>query len=153
MTAAGPVDAAADLDEHARFREEWKREVEHRRNPQSAQPSASPSASKRRIWLPTSSESDPSGGAVSGPPTATSSEFGSSSDTVSGSPIAFAPTSAFFNTSAIPSSVRHALAVYRRAVQHEQSGKLDEALALYRQAFRMEPNVDRVYQTTELLES
>ena len=30
-----------------------------------------------------------------------------------------------------------ALTVYRQAVEHEQGGRLDDALVLYRQAFRM----------------
>jgi F-box protein 9 len=37
----------------------------------------------------------------------------------------------------MPSSLKKALDIYRRAVSHEQTGKLDEALLLYRQAFRM----------------
>jgi len=42
-----------------------------------------------------------------------------------------------------------ALDVYTQATQHEQAGKLDEALRLYRQAFRMDPNVDKVYHLRE----
>ncbi|KAI9451680.1 hypothetical protein BJY52DRAFT_91289 [Lactarius psammicola] len=42
-----------------------------------------------------------------------------------------------------------ALEVYIRAVKHEQAGELDEALRLYRQAFRMDPNIDRVYHLGE----
>ena len=42
-----------------------------------------------------------------------------------------------------------ALEVYTRAVKHEQGGQLDEALRLYRQAFRMDSNVDRAYHLRE----
>ena len=42
-----------------------------------------------------------------------------------------------------------ALEVYTRAVRHEQAGQLDEALRLYRQAFRMDSNVDRAYLLRE----
>ncbi|KAH9072087.1 hypothetical protein EDB83DRAFT_2571678, partial [Lactarius deliciosus] len=42
-----------------------------------------------------------------------------------------------------------ALEVYIRAVEHEQAGELDEALRLYRQAFRMNPDIDRVYYLGE----
>jgi F-box protein 9 len=42
-----------------------------------------------------------------------------------------------------------ALRVYTRAVKHEQAGELDEALRLYRQAFRMDSNVDKVYHLRE----
>lgn len=44
-----------------------------------------------------------------------------------------------------------ALDVYRRAVQCEQRGALDDALTLYRQAFRMESNIDRLYQREEMI--
>jgi len=43
----------------------------------------------------------------------------------------------------------HALDVYTGAVKHEQAGQLDEALRLYRQAFRMDSNVDRAYHLRE----
>ena len=38
-----------------------------------------------------------------------------------------------------------AIAAYRLAVQFEQQGQLDDALRLYRQAFRSDPNVDKAY--------
>ncbi|KAJ7066540.1 hypothetical protein C8F01DRAFT_1123642 [Mycena amicta] len=135
-------------DELARFREEWKREVEQRRNPE---PQGLPSSSgkSRRIQqitadfdglsLEHSAEPEP----LPGP----------SSEIVSGPATVFTPTSAFFNPSAIPASARNALAVYRRAVQHEQKGELDAAVALYRQAFRLHPDVEKVYRSTELLAS
>lgn len=46
-----------------------------------------------------------------------------------------------------------ALEVYIRAVRQEQAGELDEALRLYRQAFRMNPGVDRVYYLREKREA
>ncbi|KAF9477585.1 hypothetical protein BDN70DRAFT_810414 [Pholiota conissans] len=46
-----------------------------------------------------------------------------------------------------------ALEVYRQAIEHEQRGELDDALLLYRQAFRMHDNVDRVYQREQMLKS
>jgi F-box protein 9 len=42
-----------------------------------------------------------------------------------------------------------ALDVYTRAVKHEQASELDDALRLYRQAFRMDANVDRAYHLRE----
>jgi F-box protein 9 len=42
-----------------------------------------------------------------------------------------------------------ALEVYSRAVKHEQAGELEDALRLYRQAFRMDSNVDRLYHLRE----
>lgn len=40
--------------------------------------------------------------------------------------------------------------LYRRAVQAEEQGQLDEALALYRRAFRRNPNVDKLYHREEI---
>lgn len=42
-----------------------------------------------------------------------------------------------------------ALEAYTRAIKHEQVGELDDALRLYRQAFRMDSNVDRAYHHQE----
>ncbi len=42
-----------------------------------------------------------------------------------------------------------ALGVYSRAVKHEQAGELDDALRLYRQAFRADSNVDKLYHLRE----
>jgi F-box protein 9 len=39
--------------------------------------------------------------------------------------------------------------VYSRAVKHEQAGELDDALRLYRQAFRTDSNVDKSYHLKE----
>ncbi|KAK8864651.1 hypothetical protein IAR55_001901 [Kwoniella newhampshirensis] len=38
-----------------------------------------------------------------------------------------------------------AVQLYAKAVEHEQSGKLNDALMLYRKAFRMDDDVDRLY--------
>ena len=45
--------------------------------------------------------------------------------------------------------LQRAVEVYRRAVVCEQQSNLDEALELYRMAFRMDPNVDRAYHKIE----
>jgi F-box protein 9 len=42
-------------------------------------------------------------------------------------------------------TLARAVEVYHQAVFHEQQSQLDEALRLYRQAFRLDPNVDRAY--------
>jgi len=131
----------ADLEELSRFREEWKREVERKKNPL---PEPAPSKPRPQPSVEYDlSEASSSGTATPGP----------SSETISGTPSALAAASGFFNASSVPPAVRQALAVYTRAVQHEQSGQLDTALSLYRQAFRMEPNVDRAYHTQEMLAS
>ncbi|KAF7323693.1 hypothetical protein MKEN_00590200 [Mycena kentingensis (nom. inval.)] len=128
-------------DELARFRDEWKREVASRQHP--AHPStAAASGSAKRIRK---IAADFTGFSLEHPdePRPGPARL----ETVSAPP----STSAFFNATAVPASVRQALAVYKRAVEQEQRGNLDEALALYHQAFRQEPNVDRVYMSGELL--
>ena len=42
-------------------------------------------------------------------------------------------------------NITRAVEIYRSAVQHEQESDLDEALRLYRHAFRLNPDVDRAY--------
>ncbi|TDL23589.1 hypothetical protein BD410DRAFT_786831 [Rickenella mellea] len=44
-----------------------------------------------------------------------------------------------------------AVDTYRRAVEQEQMGELDVALRLYRQAFKMDPNVDKAYRKEEIM--
>ncbi|KAJ7696586.1 hypothetical protein B0H17DRAFT_1158661 [Mycena rosella] len=150
-----PVNADP-VEELARFREEWKREVQQRLNagPTPATPRQGPPPNARTRQLQLSEldydiPEDTSSGTATPHP-----HPGPSSETISGSPTLPA-TSGYFNASSnvIPVGVRHALVIYKRAVEHEQSGELDKALALYRQAFRMEPNVDRAYHTQELLAS
>ncbi|KAH9940850.1 uncharacterized protein BXZ73DRAFT_98683 [Epithele typhae] len=46
-------------------------------------------------------------------------------------------------------SLKLAVDMYRHAVQQEQKGDLDDALRLYRNAFRMDANVDRAYHLVE----
>lgn len=52
---------------------------------------------------------------------------------------------------AVPFSptLQRAVEAYRKAVQHEQKSELDDALRLYRTAFRLDPNVDRAYHLME----
>ncbi|EDR14575.1 uncharacterized protein LACBIDRAFT_305309 [Laccaria bicolor S238N-H82] len=50
-----------------------------------------------------------------------------------------------------PATLASALDLYRRAVQHEQRGELDDALRSYRQAFHLDPNVDQAYNREETL--
>jgi F-box protein 9 len=53
------------------------------------------------------------------------------------------------HTSGRLQSRNDALDVYARAIKHEQASELDDALRLYRQAFRMDSNVDKAYHLRE----
>ncbi|KIL69284.1 hypothetical protein M378DRAFT_1054313 [Amanita muscaria Koide BX008] len=55
------------------------------------------------------------------------------------------------NTTVPSNNLRSALQVYSEAIQREQNGDLDDALQLYRQAFRMDSHVDRAYAREEKL--
>lgn len=53
-----------------------------------------------------------------------------------------------FTEPLLPQQIR-SLDIYRRAVTHEQRGELDEALTLYRQAFKIHEDVARLYDRQE----
>jgi len=42
--------------------------------------------------------------------------------------------------------MQKAIQLYAQAVESERTGQLDEALVLYRKAFRLDPNVDRLFE-------
>jgi F-box protein 9 len=68
--------------------------------------------------------------------------LGPSSEQIAGSPTLH---------SVGPPALRAAIELYRRAVDDEQAGRLDDALRLYRSAFRMDPNVDKAFHREEKL--
>jgi F-box protein 9 len=109
-----------ETDELRDFRETWNREVQERKRQQQQQQSLQDSA-------------DPSTAA----PKQTSTSESQAQET--GTP----------ERSGASRLRDDALGVYTRAVKHEQADELDEALRLYRQAFRMDSNVDKVYHLRE----
>ncbi|KAI6023883.1 hypothetical protein PISMIDRAFT_29345 [Pisolithus microcarpus 441] len=115
---AAQAHVESELPDLVRFREEWKEEVRQRRaTSQQAQPEPD-SRTHRHAPSPTDTS--------------------------------YTPKSASVHTSNTPDShdsptLTRAVGIYRSAVRHEQDGLLDEALKLYSQAFRLEPNVDRAY--------
>lgn len=64
---------------------------------------------------------------------------GPSTQTISGSPSAltYVSPASILASRPLPPHLSSALNIYRRAVEHEQRSELDDALLLYRQAFRM----------------
>ncbi|KAI6041304.1 hypothetical protein EDC04DRAFT_2867306 [Pisolithus marmoratus] len=126
---AAQAHVEAELSELVRFREEWKEEVRQRR------------AARQQ----TDSEPD------SQTQLADTSQLLPPSITPSGNsdkPLRLALRNCPSTHSTTPNhrpTLTRAVEIYRSAVQHEQEGLLDEALKLYSQAFRLEPNVDRAY--------
>ncbi|KAF7430901.1 hypothetical protein PC9H_006616 [Pleurotus ostreatus] len=131
-------------EELARFREQWKAEVRRNIQKPKAETSATTAATAPQPTSPLPIRVQPRvrpANHVVG-----SSQPGPSSETISGLP-ATRPALTAQASSALFSAVR----VYRNAVQCESRGELDEAMVLYRQAFRMDPNVDRAYDKEERL--
>ncbi|KAH9942007.1 hypothetical protein B0H21DRAFT_878056 [Amylocystis lapponica] len=132
-----------DSEELARFRKAWQEEVRKKKAPPSASPARAdpdliPAPSKPASDVPHShvrrSSASSAHAALSRPP----------GDV-------FPPKPPLAGTSTVPlgPALSKAIEVYRRAVQCEQRSELDEALRLYRMAFRMDPHVDRAYHKVE----
>ncbi|RDB20829.1 F-box only protein 9 [Hypsizygus marmoreus] len=144
-----PEDEPQEL---ARFRQEWLAELRRKAGPSTVSGKTDELASTSDVRGPTSI---PAKYPVI-PSTLPQVHSGPSSQTIAGIPPAVAKLSASsIEHASVPLSkhLRSALDVYRRAVEHEQRSELDEALALYRQAFRMDAHIDRVYQREEMLSS
>ncbi|THV02465.1 hypothetical protein K435DRAFT_836336 [Dendrothele bispora CBS 962.96] len=139
-----PEKQEQDSDELSRFREEWKREVQQRREAgHKPQREAAPSTSSS--YAPIIA---PNLVPLITPIPQVHVASPSSPQTQKRPVISSASLNLNFTASSGPGS---ALAIYKQAVLHEENGELDEALQLYRQAFRKDPNVDKIYHREELL--
>ncbi|KAI8996389.1 hypothetical protein BD414DRAFT_477782 [Trametes punicea] len=132
---------ADEPEELVRFRQQWLEEVRGKRNAppkQGGDPAPVPSSS-------TASEAPARPRSPSGhhPPQHHPSHDAQTSHSVAKRPLHSAAPTPF------GPALQRAVEVYRKAVQHEQRGELDDALRLYRTAFRMDNNVDRAYQLME----
>ncbi len=127
-----------DLEELARFREEWKEEVRRRKGGDDLQisnedaVSITPSNPVKLPELSTREDKPVILGDVSPGPS-----------NVPGSPKAARPEVP------LPPQLIKALDIYRRAISCEQRSELETALQLYRQAFRLHEDVDKVYERLE----
>ncbi|KAG1767199.1 hypothetical protein EV702DRAFT_761225 [Suillus placidus] len=134
--------------ELARFREQWKAEVRERLGQSQATtsgaqtqpvPGASGAAAERAV-SPARSDASAKAAIITN---TLSASRGPATHVVAGAPTVTAHAS--HGQSHLSSNLAHAVEVYRKAVFHEQHSQLDEALQLYRQAFRLDANVDRAY--------
>lgn len=141
-TAKGPAKESPpseDPAELARFREEWKadlaRHLQQARKvpPQEEKPPDIPQGTSRDA--PPSSPP-----AFRRRPTITAEKRPE---------IASGPTVQRVLEANLSPQQSKALNIYRRAVIHEQNSELDEALRLYRQAFRLNEGVAKVYESIE----
>lgn len=132
-------DDLSEREELARFREEWKAEVmRNRRGPATVTRRDQPKQPAPQAVPEKDSES-------------TSPPVHAHSPRLTVDPTTVAPSLSAASSSKDPASLplppklRKAVEIYEQAVLHEQRSELDEALRLYRQAFRLDENVARVY--------
>lgn len=132
----------AQVDEEslelARFREAWKEEVRQRR------PTRQPNPPPQNVTSIVSTASGNGGSNANQPAVRLPSHPVPSSACAS-----TAPGHAFKGETQLSHPLARAVEIYRSAVRLEQEGLLDDALRLYRQAFCLEPNVDRAYFSEE----
>ncbi|KAG2112977.1 uncharacterized protein F5147DRAFT_789964 [Suillus discolor] len=146
--SAGTSDILAPEQEPvelARFREQWKAEVRERQTATSGvqtQPVLGAITAAERIIPAARSDASAKPATITNTLSASPSR-GPATHVVAGAPAV--TTHASHGHSNLSPNLAHAIEVYRKAVFHEQHSQLDEALRLYRQAFRLDANVDRAY--------
>lgn len=130
-------DPEQEPEELIRFREDWRKELEAKR----AHPPGPSHDVDHASTIHADTVSQPSLNHVQSQP-------GPSSQTIAGAPT---PSSLHLShgITKLTRGLGTAIETYRRAVQYEQQSQLDDALRLYRRAFRMDPNVDKAYHTAE----
>ncbi|GLB41944.1 putative F-Box protein [Lyophyllum shimeji] len=145
QSTAPSIPAEAEPQELARFRAEWIAELQSRKA----------AAGKVTASAESTSAESPPGKGKTAAKSPGQTHPGSLTPTIAGIPPALATftPSAHLAESSLPRKLASALSIYHRAVEHEQSGELDDALVLYRQAFRMDAHVDRIYHREEMLAS
>ncbi|KZP01447.1 hypothetical protein CALVIDRAFT_559264 [Calocera viscosa TUFC12733] len=126
-------DGATREDELERFREAWRAEVKRKLA------SSSADSSRQVVELHPRDRTDQ----VYWGPATSSAQLDIDLHRVSSNPqpAARAP----HDTITAAASTSRAVSLYREAVECEQRGHLDEALALYRRSFKLDSNVDRAY--------
>lgn len=134
-----PPDPEGEPEELVRFREAWRKELEAKK--------AHTHESSRQIAQAVTTDTHT--GFLSQPSlNCAQPQPGPSSQTISGAPTIYSLHSSHGVTALAP-GLSSAIDTYRKAVQYEQQSQLDDALRLYRQAFRMDPNVDKAYRKAE----
>ncbi|KAH9852654.1 hypothetical protein C2E23DRAFT_824705 [Lenzites betulinus] len=141
--SASPQAASEEPEELVRFRQQWLEELRSKKKAPSSQGGSSASTSA----VITSASTDAAAQPHSPPAHPTTQRRLSHGAQVSPPPIRRSSASA--TQAPIGPALRRAVEIYKNAVQHEQQGQLDEALRLYRTAFRLDNNVDRAYHMVE----
>ncbi|GBE86403.1 hypothetical protein BKA93DRAFT_803577 [Sparassis latifolia] len=129
----------ADTDELARFRKAWREEVYRKKEGPAVAPPKPDSEPPSDVLPNSTSTVDHTHPPSRSSPAITHGEAG------------VTPKPGSSHLPPLSAKLARAVEVYRRAVHCEQQSNLDEALVLYRTAFRMEPNVDKAYGQVELI--
>ncbi|KAF8634601.1 hypothetical protein AX17_004190 [Amanita inopinata Kibby_2008] len=137
------TDSTSNTVELERFRREWRAEVQRRKA--LSQAAAAPISSVKSSVA----QAGPSSNLIPGIVAATQKHLHERPAPASASTAS--SQRVHVNATSPSQSLLSALQIYRQAIQHEQQGELDNALVLYRQAFRMDPHVDRAYGREEKL--
>lgn len=148
-TKTAQSDSQEDPEELARFREQWKEEVRRKKEAVLAQTPQSPNLDNGSTSQPDRklSEAKLPSNEPHPPPTTSRVILGPNiANDISPVP---KPLSTEAKNIELTPKLRVAVDVYRDAVTHEQRSDLDQALVLYRKAFRMEPNVDKIFHMLE----
>ncbi|KIJ65561.1 hypothetical protein HYDPIDRAFT_88327 [Hydnomerulius pinastri MD-312] len=150
MSSSTTVNAEEEPAELLRFREQWREEVRRRREEQQAQQQAGAADHQtQKASLPENPSQSPSANRTTSPirSTRTAVLDGESRPSPLWSIGGVPPESVYTSHghTQLSRPLARAVEIYRSAVQHEQESDLDEALRLYRQAFRLDPHVDRAY--------
>lgn len=119
-----------------RFRREWLAELRGRRAAAATSGTSTPARNNAGEIVSAHQSSSKTAAQTSNIPTTLSKAIGSSSQVIASASSNCAP-SIYLAATPLPQKLNSALNVYRRAVQREQTGDFDDALLLYRQAFRM----------------
>lgn len=136
-----PTGTEEESSELRQFREQWKEEVRRRREEQHApQQGTTAAPNRQRVSSP-----ETHARSHAHPRTAPPETEAKPSTTRSVSDVPHQVLHTSHDQSPLSGSIARAVEIYRSAVQHEQESDLDEALKLYRQAFRLNPDVDRAY--------
>jgi F-box protein 9 len=134
MQPSQPQEDEAEPEELVRFRQAWLRELEQanaRRRPEPDHDQATiPASASQPSYTGEEQLPEPSHHTTAGELTVSSLQ----------------PARVFTQGSTV------AVDNYRRAVECERQSQLDDALRLYRQAFRMDPNVDKAFHSAEQLQ-
>ena len=149
MSAGSSNIPAPDLEQEpaelARFREQWKAEVKQRQAQAAVSGAQIQPASAATDRAVSPARSDTSTRTITINDTHSSSRGLPRPTTHASAGAPKVPVRASHGQSHLSPTLARAVEVYRKAVFHEQQSQLDEALRLYRQAFRLDPNVDRAY--------